>query len=46
MTIGKGIAIAGIWIGVGISSFGLQGENQLVILVLGFCAMIANFSVS
>lgn len=46
MDLGKGIGIAGIWIGVGLSAFGLQGEMQIVTAVLGLCAMFATFSLS
>ena len=35
MTIGAGIAIAGIWIGVGV--VGINGRGEYV----GFCAMMA-----
>jgi hypothetical protein len=38
MTIGAGIAIAGIWIGVGI--IGINGRGEYV----GFCAACAAFA--
>ena len=37
MSIGKGIAIAGIWIGVGISSFGL-GAPTIILAVIALIA--------
>lgn len=37
----KGIAIAGIWIGVGISAYGAGSA----VMVVAFCAMIATFAV-
>lgn len=39
MTIGNGIAIAGIWIGVGLIAFGGIGSNQIVGVAI--CAMFA-----
>ena len=42
MSIGKGIAIAGIWIAVGICSFNLS----VATIGIAFFAMIATFAVS
>ena len=43
MGIGKGIAIAGIWIGVGICSFNINGEYATGIAA---CAMFATLFAS
>lgn len=42
MSTGKGIAIAGIWIGVGMSAFGAGGAVVLVALF----AMVATYYVT
>jgi hypothetical protein len=40
MTVGNGIAIAGIWIGVGLVGFSGAGDGGIIIFVAG-CAMFA-----
>lgn len=44
--IGRGIATAGLWIGVGIVAHGLsQSPAAGVTAVVGLCAMIATFTI-
>jgi len=46
MTIGKGIAIAGVWIGVGITSFPMGEVAAVVILPMFILALIATMGIT